>query len=105
MFGTVLITAVSLMQAYVFWRAGSVPFVRRHIPKRFLIGIGLLLWVALVLGWLFHNSEAGSLAALGSFGMHWAVIVFLLAVCMLAMDLITGFGFFLPRRAPYLRGR
>jgi len=104
MFGTILITVVSLMQAYVFWRACSVPFIQRHLSRRILIGTGVLFWMTLVLGWVFHDGETGLLAALGSFGMYWAFIVFLLAVCVLATDLFTGFGFFLPRHARILRG-
>lgn len=104
MFWTVLITAVSLMQAYVFWRAGSVPFIVRHLPRGAIIGCGALLWLIVVVGRFFHDGETGFLAALGTFGVYWAVILFLLAVCLLATDLFTGFGFLLPRRAPALRG-
>ena len=37
MFGTILITITTLMHAYVFWRAASVPFVDQHIYKKVLI--------------------------------------------------------------------
>ena len=44
MFGTILISVCTVMHIYVFWRAASVPFVDRHVPKMILIGAGLILW-------------------------------------------------------------
>jgi len=34
MFGTIIISIVTLMHVYVFWRAVSVPFIISHIPKK-----------------------------------------------------------------------
>jgi hypothetical protein len=36
MFGTILISIVTLMHVYVFWRAVSVPFIKSPIPKKIL---------------------------------------------------------------------
>jgi predicted MPP superfamily phosphohydrolase len=105
MFGTVLSVAVTAMQLYVFWRAGSVPLLQRHLPRGFLIGVGLLLWLGFVLSRGHgHGGSGGWAAALELFGMHWMAVLFLATVCLLAVDLITGFGWVLPRLAPRVRG-
>ena len=105
MFGNVLIAVCTLMQIYVFWRAASVPFVRRHVPRKVLIASGLVLWVGFYLGRVVGHGGTGVLAtALELFGMTWMASLFLVFVSMLATDLVTGFGFIVPRRAPRLRG-
>jgi len=49
-FGVILISAVTLMQGYLLWRAASVPFVRRCISLNVLIGVGVGLWAIFLLG-------------------------------------------------------
>ncbi len=105
MFGLVLTTAISLMQIYVFWRAASVPLVKSRVPLWLLLGTGTLLWSAFVGGRFYAHQNSGTMAAmLELFGMTWMGVLFLLFVALLAVDLITAFGFFLPRLAPALRG-
>ena len=105
MFGTILISVCTLMHIYVFWRTAAVPLVNRHVPLAFLILTGLLLWAFLFMGRLFHHGGTGALtAAIELFGMLWLGTLFLLFIPLLAMDVITGFGFLLPRWAPSLRG-
>ncbi len=45
MFGTILISIVTLMHVYVFGRAVSVPFIKSRISKKYIIGAGLILWI------------------------------------------------------------
>ena len=105
MFGNVLIAICTLMHLYVFWRAASVPFIRRHVPRKVLIASGLVLWAGFYLGRVVGHGGTGALAgALEFFGMTWMAALFLTFVSLLAMDIVTGFGFFLPRLAPRLRG-
>jgi predicted MPP superfamily phosphohydrolase len=105
MFGFILISAVTLMQIYVFWRASSVPLLKRHISLKLLIGVGLVLWASFFFGRILGHDGTGALAGtLELFGMTWMAVLFLLFVSLLAMDLLTGFGFLLPRLAPSLRG-
>ncbi len=105
MFGIVLTCAVTLMHLYVFWRAGSVPFLKRHVPRKFLIGACLALWALFYAGRVFGHGGTGTLAVTLEFlGMNWMVVLFLASVFLLAIDLVTGFGFLLPRQAPSLRG-
>jgi hypothetical protein len=94
-----------LLQIYVFRRAGSVHFLSRLISRITLIGTGLVLWTVFVLGRLIgHGREGLFPSLLEFFGMNWMAAVFLTTVCLLAVDVITGFGAFLPRLAPSLRG-
>ena len=105
MFGSILILAATLMHGYVFWRAGSVPFVKRRLPGRYLAGAGVLLWTVVFVARLHGHRGSGIAAiALESIGMTWLGALFLIFVSLLAMDLFTGFGILLPRHAPSLRG-
>jgi len=104
-FGYVLTTVITLLHVYVFGRAVSIPFLKRHVSRKLLIGSGIVLWGVFVIGRVFGHGNTGTIARMLEFlGMNWMGILFLLFVCLLAVDLATGFGFFLRRRAPSLRG-
>ncbi|MFC1544618.1 metallophosphoesterase, partial [Gemmatimonadota bacterium] len=105
MFGTILNTAVALMHAYVFWRAASVPWIARRVPRKIIIVAAALLWLLFYLGREFGRGGAGPLATiLELLIMDWMATIFLTTVVLLTTDIVTGFGFFLPRLAPWLRG-
>lgn len=105
MFGIILLSVVTLMHVYVFWRADSVPFLKRHVSRKLLIGAGMVLWAVFFLSRFLGHGGTGPLAmTLELLGMNWMAVVFLLTVSLLAVDLITGGGFLLPRLAPLLRG-
>ncbi len=105
MFGTILISVCTLMHIYVFWRIASVPFVSRHVPLNLLIVTGVLLWAIFFIGRLFHHGGTGALTAtIELFSMLWMGTLFLLFIPLLTMDIITVFGFLMPRLAPSLRG-
>ena len=105
MFGTILITITTFMHAYVFWRIASVPFVDRHISKKVLIAAALILWVLFYLGRVVGHDGTGVFAAALEFmGMTWMAVLFLTFVPLVAIDLITLFGFLMPRVSPSLRG-
>ena len=105
MFGTILITVITLVHIYVFWRTASVPLIARLMPQKILIGIGLLLWVVFFLGRVYGHHRTGVAAATLEFiGMNWMAMLFLLFIALLAVDIVTGFGFLLPRMSPSLRG-
>jgi predicted MPP superfamily phosphohydrolase len=104
-FGFILISVITLMHIYVFWRAASVPVLKRYVPRTLLIGVGLVLWATFFLGRVYGHHGTGPLAKpLELLGMNWMAVLFLLSVSLLAMDLVTGFGFLVRRRAPSLRG-
>jgi len=105
MFGTILISVSTLMHVYVFWRAASVPLVDRHVSRRLFIGVGVCLWAILVLGRFFGHGNTGTVVwILELLGMTWIGALLLVCISMLAVDLVTVFGFLLPRLAPVLRG-
>jgi predicted MPP superfamily phosphohydrolase len=93
------------MQIYVFWRVASVPFVKRHVSGKLLLAVGVILWTLFFLGREVGHDGTGTLAFwLELLGMNWMAALFLIFVTLLAMDLVTLFGFLMPRLAPSLRG-
>jgi len=105
MFGSILISIFTLLHIYVFWRAASVALINRHISLGLLIGIGTFLWAIFFIGRVFGHSGTGALAAATEFfGMLWMGVLFLLFLPLLTADIITLFGFLLPRTAPSIRG-
>jgi uncharacterized protein len=102
---TMLIGAAVLLQGYVVWRLVSVPVLGRRIPTRVLVAAAAALWLAFMLGMFLGHDASGPFAvALELFAMTWLATMFLVAVCLLPVDLVTGFGWFAPRVAPALRG-
>jgi predicted MPP superfamily phosphohydrolase len=104
-FGIILAIAVTMMQAYVFWRASSVPFVKKHVPRRLLVGAGFALWASFFLGTSASADLTGVLAVpLELWSMTWLATLFLTSVALLAVDVSTGFGTLMKRAVPRLRG-
>jgi predicted MPP superfamily phosphohydrolase len=92
------------MHVYVFSRANTVPFIKSHFPHGVLIGIAIFLWTSYILG---RNLTQNGMPALGSvfehIGAAWIGLLFFFLVCMFAVDLGTGFGFFFRTLVPTLR--
>ncbi len=104
MFGTILISICTLMHIYVFWRVTSVPMVSRYVSLNLLIAAGALLWGLFFIGRVYGHSGTGALATVTEFfGMIWMGMLLLLFISLLAADIITLFGFLLPRIAPLIR--
>lgn len=105
MFGIILISVGTLLHVYVFWRMASVPFVREHLSWKILVVLAVVLWIGIVSARFFGHDQTGVLAVvLELFGMTWLGALFLATVPLLAVDIVTVFGFFLPGKAPTLRG-
>lgn len=93
------------MHVYVFWRASSVVIIARHLSRSLLAGLACFLWVSYILARVLDHFGIGvSARILETIGATWMGILFLLLVALLAVDLVTVFGRFLPRFAPSLRG-
>ncbi len=105
MFGTILITITTLMQAFVFWRTATVPFVRRHVSRRALVITAVVTWAIFVAGRVYGHHGTGPVAVILEFcGMNWMAAVLLAFTFLLAVDLVTLFGLLLKQLAPRLRG-
>jgi len=104
MFGTILITACTLMHLYVFWRISATPLVRRRFSRETIFLGGMGLWILFILGRTIGHDGTGTAAGMLELaGMNWLAGSFLLFVSYLSLDLVTGFGFFFPRISPRLR--
>lgn len=105
MFGTILISVVTFMHLYVFWRAASVPFIRQHVRLKTLIVAGVFLWVIFFFGRVVGHGGTGISAGILEFlGMSWMAVLFLVFIPLLLIDLVTLFGILMPRLSPQLRG-
>ncbi len=103
-FGIVLTLAVTFMHVYVFFRTGTLPVVKRTVPPQVIITAGVALWLVFVAGRTFAREESGIFAySLDFCGMTWMGVLFILFMLILAADLVTGFGFLLPRVNSILR--
>lgn len=93
------------MQLYLFWRASSVPFIRRRFGWKLLVPIAIVLWMVLYAGrTLGHGGKGQTAVIIELLGMTWMATLFLMFMAMLAADLLTGFGFLLRRHAAGIRG-
>ena len=105
MFGVILISIVSLFHFYVFWRSGTVPIIKKHVPVRVIGAAGILLWSLVFLARFYGHASTGLLAGgLEFVGMTWMAVLFLLTVTLLFVDIVTCFGFVMTGLAPRLRG-
>ena len=105
MFLAVVILVWTGMHIYVFWRASSVPVIARHLPRGVLWAVASILWMSYIVARVVgHFSPGGIARFLEVLGANWIGVLFLLLVALLAIDLVTVFGFVLPRFAPSLRG-
>lgn len=96
--------AGSVLHVYCAWRVGTLPAVRRHVGRRGWWLASAALWLAYVAGVWIGDEPAGRIAwALSQFSFHWLTTLFLLGLCLLAVDLVTGFGCWGRRRIPALR--
>jgi len=93
------------MNVYVFWRLTTVPGLNPIVPIWVFALIGGFLWSSYLLARVVESRFGGGLpaAVLEFVGAHWIGIVFLLLVCLLFTDLVTGFGWLLPQAARSLR--
>ncbi len=105
MFGTILITACTAMQLYLFWRLSSVPPIKRHVSHKMLIATGSFLWIILILGRVLgHGGTTFPAFIMEYVGMLWLALLFLVFFPLLLTDIITLFGFLFPKWSPSLRG-
>lgn len=105
MFFPVLLFGLLSMSLYVWWRAGSVAWVRRRLPA-WPRGVALA-----VLGGSYIGAREAESAgwpsvarALEFVGTDWIGVLLLMSVAMVAADVLTGFGWFFRRHVESIRG-
>ena len=85
---------------YIAWRASSVPWVARHVPAWAIVAGTLLLASGYILARLsYSRGLRWPGAPLEFVGANWVGVAFYLLLCLLVVDVVTGFGFFAPRLA------
>lgn len=105
MFGVTLVAACTLLYLYVGWRVATLPSVARRLSRWLLVGVGVALWAVLSAALILAHDGAGALTgAIEMLGMAAMASLFLVAVPLLVVDIMTGFGLLLRRQAPILRG-
>lgn len=102
MFFAIVLTVWTVMHAYVFWRAPSIPLVRRRISPKWLWSLGLLAWSSYFVANALES--VAWTAWLQIAASDWLGILFLLFLALLCADLLTAFGFLFRRTAPIIRG-
>lgn len=94
----------ALMHWYVLARLSSVPGVVGHVPTWALVVAGVLLGSSYIVSRVMERFELDGFShVLEYVGANWVGVVFLLMVCFLAADLVTGFGFLMVRWVPAIR--
>ncbi len=93
------------MHATLLWHLWHTPFLVAHVPR----WVSLVLLVILAHAYLASRFAEvspwpGLTAPLEMVGTTWMGVLLLLLVCLLASEIVTGFGWFLPELRPILRG-
>ena len=103
-FLTVFLSVWTGMNAYVVWRAATVPFLAAHLSRRALFTIAVVLWLSLPLAMFLDRARVGVPAApLVFVAMNWLGVLFLVMSALLVVEVVTGGGFLLPKLAPVMR--
>jgi len=101
----IVLSIWTILHLYVFWRAASVPLIDRHVSGWLLIVVAVFLWASYPLARILDSAGADFVARpLEFLGANWIGVIFLLFSGLLVADVVSGFGFLLPRLAPSLRG-
>lgn len=101
-FLAVVLGTWTLMHVYAISRAwGLLP---AGIPRRAMLLAAILLWLSFpVARILAHQGFKFLSSALEAVGSVWIGVLFFCIVCLLAADLVTGFGYLLPQVAALAR--
>lgn len=103
MFLTIVLSIWTGLHVYVFWRMASVPAIARYLSPWLLVVIAALLWSSFLVP-RFIRMPLIIARSLEFLGENWLGVLFLLFICLLVVDIISGFGFFFSRHAPTWRG-
>ncbi len=105
MFMLTLTAGATLLLAYVLARGATVPLIARRVSPAAVAAIGIALWLILFLSlYLGHGASGDAARILEQLGMTLLAGLFLIAVAVLLVDLVTAFGLLFRRHAPTIRG-
>ena len=104
MFSLILYVVGSILHFYCAWHVGFLPAVRRLFGLRGWWLASTAVWVVYVVGVWIGDEPTGLIAlALSQFSFHWLMTLFLLGLCLLVVDIMTGFGYWKLLRKSVLR--
>lgn len=90
--------------AYIAWRADSLPWVRRRVPRPLLVALASLLSVTYLGARVLDRLVPGALARPAELvAATWIGVALLALVSLLAVDVVTAFGLLFRRHVPRLR--
>ncbi|MGE5113286.1 MAG: metallophosphoesterase [Acidobacteriaceae bacterium] len=95
----------AVMHWYVLTRLSSVPGIAGHVPTWILVLAGVLLGSSYIVSRILERFNLDGLSSVLEYvGASWVGVLFVLVVCFLAADILTGFGFWLVRWIASIRG-
>ena len=100
MFSIILNVIGTLFHFYVAHRLYRVNAVRTRVPARAWWLAALALWLVYMWGVRLGDEAIDWRWWPGQFAMTWLGVLFLMTLCLLAADLLTGFGLWWRERAP-----
>jgi predicted MPP superfamily phosphohydrolase len=104
-FMTIFFSVWTGLHVYVFWRVSTIPAITRHVSRKILITTAAVLWTSILLSRFFDDLGAETIARpVELLAMNWLGILFLIFICLLAVDLVSGFGLLFRRASSSLRG-
>jgi predicted MPP superfamily phosphohydrolase len=104
MFLIVVLSVWILLHVYVFWRVGSIAVIQRSISRKRLIVIAVIACSSFILAAALEYRLPGLPASiLQIIAENWIGVLFLIFVCLLAVDMATGFGCLFSRSVSNLR--
>ncbi|WP_020656282.1 metallophosphoesterase [Massilia niastensis] len=104
MFSIVLNICGSLMHFYVAHRLYSLPLLRERMSPRPWWAGALVLWLVYLAGVHLGDQALDWRWWPGQFALTWLGVLFMMSMCLLAADVLTGFGFWWRRHARRLLG-
>lgn len=102
LFISIVLTVWTGMHAYVLWRV--LPLAAAPVLRRIILIVGVALWLSYPLSrFAAHAGLNRTGLILEAAGATWMGVLFLTMCCLLMADVVTGFGWLLPRWVPILR--
>jgi uncharacterized protein len=92
----VVLSVWTLMHVYVASRLWNLPAAPGPAWHRTVVVAAILLWISFPLGQILTRLAGRAFVPIDAVGATWIGVLFLMLACLLAADLVTGFGWLLP---------